>query len=227
MREKLYIIAFALIISAVASIVLTFANSVLKERIIRNRQLQIYVSVINVLGIEMDETAGFKEIERKFKDHTELISEEEFEAGKVKGMDIYRGVDEDGNTIGYAMKISGPGFWGSIAGFLAVEPDLKTIKGITFFQYEETPGLGGRIVEEEFQKQFVGKEIFKPDTDKPEFKLTPPRGKMFDPALVAKKDINEVDAITGATETSSALQRFMNRGLVNFQRIMKEKGLEQ
>ena len=36
MKERIYIIAFTLIISAVASTILTFTNSVLKERIERN-----------------------------------------------------------------------------------------------------------------------------------------------------------------------------------------------
>lgn len=225
MREKLYVIVFALVISAVAAIVLTFSNSVLKKRIERNRQLEIYMSVIKVLGIETDETAGFEEIERDFKNHTEAISKETMEAGEVRGMDIYRGIDDEGNTIGYAVKISGPGFWGPIAGFLALEPDLRTIKGLGFFQQEETPGLGGRIVEDEFVRQFVGKQVYAPGSDRTEFKLTPPRGRMFDLELVGKKDINEVDGITGATETTSALQRFMNKGLRAFQEIAEEKGL--
>ena len=48
---------------------------------------------------------------------------------------------------------------------------------------------------------------------------------MFDLELVGKKDINEVDGITGATETTSAFQRFMNKGLRAFQEIAEEKGL--
>jgi Na+-transporting NADH:ubiquinone oxidoreductase subunit C len=225
MREKLYVIVFALVISAAAAIVLTFSNAVLKERIERNRQLEVYMSVMKVLGIETDETAGFEAIERDFREHTEAISRETTEAGEVKGMDIYRGVDNEGNTIGYAVKISGPGFWGPIAGFLALEPDLKTIKGLDFFEQEETPGLGGRIVEDEFLRQFVGKQIYGPDTDKAGFKLTAPRGKMFDLELVGQKGINEVDGITGATETTSALQRFLNEGLKAFQEFAEEKGL--
>jgi len=226
MRDKLYVVIFAVVISAAASLVLTFANSVLKERIERNRQLEIYASVLDVLGIEIDETAGFKEMEGKFNRHAKLVSEETVKEGKIQGMDIYRGVDEKGETIGYALKISGAGFWGPIKGFLAVEPDMRTIKGLTFFEQEETPGLGGRIMEEEFQRQFVGKQIYATDSAKTEFRLTPPKGRMFDTELVGKKDINEVDAITGATETSGALERLLNRGLVAFQMIVEENDLE-
>ena len=226
MRDKLYVVVFALMISAVASIVLTFANSVLKERIRRNQQLEIYSSVLEVLGIEVDETADFRQIESAFNAHTELISEETIEAGEIRGLDIYKGIDENGNLIGYAMRIHGAGFWGPVKGFLAVETDLRTVKGIIFYEQEETPGLGGRIVEDEFRSQFIGKQIYGDGEEKPGLLLTPPAGRMFDPELVAKKRINEVDAITGATETSSALQRFMNKGLENFQIIMREKGLE-
>ena len=225
MKEKLYVIIFALVISTVAAIVLTFSNTVLKERIDRNKQLEVYRSVIRVLGVEVDENASFEEIEKVFREQTELISEEKIKAGKITGMDIYKGMDEDGNLIGYAMRIHGPGFWGPISGFLAVKPDLRTIMGIDLYEHEETPGLGGRIGEEGFKNQFVGKQIYDDGSDRIEFKLTPPKGRMFDPDLIAKKPINEVDAITGATETSSALQRFMNKGLRDFQGIAEEKGL--
>jgi Na+-transporting NADH:ubiquinone oxidoreductase subunit NqrC len=39
----------------------------------------------------------------------------------------------------------------------ALDPDLETVKGIEVLDHAETPGLGGRMTEEKFKKQFVGK----------------------------------------------------------------------
>ncbi len=226
MKEKLYVIVFALVISAAASVILTFSNSVLKERIERNKELELYTSVLSVLEIELDGDENFEEIEQKFREHAKQIYREEEVGGKIKGLDIYRGV-KDGEVVGYVIKIAGAGFWGPIKGFIALEPDMKTIKGITFYEQEETPGLGGRIVEKEFQEQFVkGKAIYSAEGDLG-FYLTPAKGPLFD--LVGKQGTefaNEVDAITGATETSSALQKFLNKALDTFDEIKRKNNLE-
>ncbi|PKK96399.1 MAG: hypothetical protein CVV58_06550, partial [Tenericutes bacterium HGW-Tenericutes-3] len=51
------------------------------------------------------------------------------------------------------------GLWSTLYGYLALETDLKTIKGISFYKHAETPGLGGEIDKPEFQKNFYGKKI--------------------------------------------------------------------
>src|SRR3990172_5499570 len=70
--------------------------------------------------------------------------------------------------------------------FICIEPDMETLKGIEILHHNETPGLGGRITEEQFKKQFVGKKL------KP--KILVVRGRNAG-------GNNEVDAITGATNT--------------------------
>lgn len=43
------------------------------------------------------------------------------------------------------LPIEGKGLWSTLYGFLAMDKDMKTIKGITFYAHAETPGLGGEI----------------------------------------------------------------------------------
>jgi len=98
--------------------------------------------------------------------------------------------------IAVAVPFSGTGLWGPIRGVLALEPDFTTIRGIRFFDQQETPGLGGEIGAKWFQDQFVGKRIVSAGGD-PGFRITKPGG---------STQINSVDGITGATMTSERVQ---------------------
>ena len=66
---------------------------------------------------------------------------------------------ENGQIDGYAIPISGKGLWSTLYGFFAIEPDGRTVKGITFYRHKETPGLGGEVDKEWFQNNFIGKKF--------------------------------------------------------------------
>lgn len=104
-------------------------------------------------------------------------------------------------------EFSGPGLWGEIKGLIALYPDLKTIYGMRILYQEETPGLGARIKEESFLNKFKDKIII------PEIKLVSPN---------EVKRANEVEAITGATMTSRALEQILNQNLQRFLNKVKE-----
>jgi Na+-transporting NADH:ubiquinone oxidoreductase subunit C len=101
-----------------------------------------------------------------------------------------------GRPLAVAVPFSGTGLWGPIRGVLALEPDFTTIRGIRFFDQQETPGLGGEIGAQWFQDQFVGKRIVSAGGD-PGFQITKPG---------AATAINSVDGITGATMTSDRVE---------------------
>ena len=63
----------------------------------------------------------------------------------------------------YIFPISGKGLWSTLFGFLALDSDKNTVKGITFYKHKETPGLGGEVDKEWFQRNFIGKKIFNSD----------------------------------------------------------------
>ena len=70
---------------------------------------------------------------------------------------------------GYIIPISGKGLWSTLKGFVYIiqnEDDLGnskngeyTIKGISFYEHKETPGLGGEIDKVEVKKRYLGKLI--------------------------------------------------------------------
>ena len=45
----------------------------------------------------------------------------------------------------YAIPISGYGLWSTLYGYFSVEGDGQTVRGITFYQHGETPGLGAEV----------------------------------------------------------------------------------
>ena len=103
--------------------------------------------------------------------------------------------------------VGGPGFWGPVSGMVAVNPQASRILGIAFYKHSETPGLGGRITEEWFTNQFAGIPLYPIEGEKKIFYLKPQGGKQAP---------NELDAITGATGTSRAVESFLNQDLDHF-----------
>lgn len=115
---------------------------------------------------------------------------ENVEAVKKDDFVFYRGKDQAA-----AFEFKGPGLWGPIYGIISLNPDLKTVRRIRILHQEETPGLGARIADNSYLNQFKNKE-FVPSL-------------VFTPAGSAKAN-NEVDAITGATGSSKALEKLLN-----------------
>jgi Na+-transporting NADH:ubiquinone oxidoreductase subunit C len=90
---------------------------------------------------------------------------------------------------------------------VGVDPHATKILGIAFYKHTETPGLGGRITEDWFSSQFKGLPLHPIEGDQKIFYIKP-AGTRGAP--------NELDAITGATNTSSAVEAFLNDDLDYF-----------
>jgi Na+-translocating ferredoxin:NAD+ oxidoreductase RnfG subunit len=123
-------------------------------------------------------------------------------------------------VVGYAFPIWGVGFWATIRGYLAVGPDGTRTLGIAFLEHAETPGLGGRITEQGFRDQFVGLDVSRQvggrfvtiGRERPTSAADPRYGRY-------------ADAITGATGTSLAVERFLNADIARFRQAAAAAGL--
>jgi Na+-transporting NADH:ubiquinone oxidoreductase subunit C len=109
------------------------------------------------------------------------------------GKTIYKAADGS-----IAFEFSGAGSQGAIRGIIALGPNRQAIKGLTIVKHSETPGLGSRVLSPDNLVNFQNKKIMP--------KL------MIVAAGTATAD-NEVDAITGATLTSKALERMLNENV--------------
>ncbi|HCH26741.1 MULTISPECIES: Na(+)-translocating NADH-quinone reductase subunit C [Psychrobacter] len=82
---------------------------------------------------------------------------------KPKYAKVYVKSDDAGNPEMVVLPIQGYGLWGTIYGFLTLESDMNTIKGISFYEHKETPGLGARIEEPEWRAQWSGIQSYDED----------------------------------------------------------------
>lgn len=109
-------------------------------------------------------------------------------------------IEKNGEKI-YVIPLRGAGLWGPVWGNIALKSDFNTIAGVTFDHKGETPGLGAEITTRLFCDQFTNKTIF---DDKGEFvSIKVKKGGAL--TLPANMQIHGVDAITGGTITSDAV----------------------
>jgi electron transport complex protein RnfG len=109
---------------------------------------------------------------------------------------IYVGRDAEGRATGFAALAAEPGFQDVIALVYGFDPRSGRLLGMKVLESKETPGLGDKIEKDrEFVAQFRGRE----------------------PPLRAVKRATgapgEIDAISGATISSRAVVRIINRSL--------------
>ena len=130
----------------------------------------------------------------QYKQHIEEHEEQELHLFYEKENDVI------------AVSFSGGGFQGLISLIVALDGD--TISGFKIVSQKETPGLGARITEESFQNSFIGKRV----------------SEGISMRKLGEAGDEEFNAITGATETSRALERILNRGFKRYFQVVKNKG---
>jgi len=123
----------------------------------------------------------------------------------VGGRTVYECVAPGKESVGFVA--GGMGFWDRIDVVVTLAPDLQKILNVQVLDQKETPGLGARIEEAWFTDQFKGLSVAWE---------APAESRILVGANPAPNAANEVDAITGATQTSMALMRFLNDELAAF-----------
>lgn len=121
-----------------------------------------------------------------------------YEQANVKGMEIYKVFDDLKNISGYSVVLEGNGFQGKIRLMMGLEKDLNKITSLEILEQVETPGLGSKITEDPFKKQFNSLQtipqvnyVKNEEPDQP----------------------NEIQAITGATISSKSVVAIINAGI--------------
>jgi electron transport complex protein RnfG len=110
---------------------------------------------------------------------------------------VYAGYTADGKFVGYAIPAAGAGFQDTIRLIYGFDPAKERIVGMEVLESRETPGLGDRIYDDEhFHHQFLDLAV-KPTVELVKHEPTAP---------------NQVDAITGATISSTAVVKIVNSG---------------
>jgi len=104
----------------------------------------------------------------------------------------------------YIFPVYGRGLWDNIWGYIALETDLKTIKGARFDHAGETPGLGARITEGEIQNRFIGKKMYDNAGQFVSVRMLKGERNPSD-----KLDEHHVDGLSGATLTTKGVNEMI------------------
>lgn len=120
--------------------------------------------------------------------------------GSAKEMaPVYLGRDANGEVIGFAITTEEPGFQDIIRAIYGYDPATDQIIGMEILESKETPGLGDKIFKDAaFRANFTALAV------QPEI-ITAKKGEKTEP--------NEVEAITGATISSKAVTRLLQKGM--------------
>ena len=126
------------------------------------------------------------------------VTTETKNATSVTILSAYK-MTKDGADAGYCVEVGPTGFGGAVDTMVGIDSDGK-VTGISVISASsETPGLGARSTEPEFQAQFAGE---------------------VGTEVAVAKDGGSIDALTGATITSRAV----SEGVVAAAQFAAEQG---
>jgi len=172
------------IITAVTASLLAWVNMVTADKIAQNAVLA--------------ENEALREV---------MVNAESFEMldeASAKGYGaqaIYIAKDASGEEIGLCVKMAQNGYGGEIISVIGVDTE-GIVTGVSIISHSETPGLGAKLVKDDFKGQFTGK------------------GEVSVVKAGAKD--NEVNAISGATISSRALAGSVNSAVSILKQIKGE-----
>ncbi|MCP4379048.1 MAG: FMN-binding protein [bacterium] len=197
MKSNFYTIAYAAILALVCATALTAVNALTKEDYENNKKAKKAREIMRVLDVSFDKNTPAKKIieiqEEKVK--------KDIAKAELYGVEMVYFSDHPNEGRLWAITFEGEGMWKPIKGLLCLRSDMKTIHRLTFYEQEETPGLGAKIAKPKFQEKFRGKFIYD-KSGKPGVLLKRPG---------SHSGNHEVDAITGATITSGKVQVMLNK----------------
>jgi len=127
-------------------------------------------------------------------------------AGKTIRYSVFEAKTE-GQLAGWVVQTAGQGYADKIEMLIGLDPMIEKITGIFVLDQKETPGLGNKIVTDEWRSQFLAKSTAQP--------LATVKGKA--------SAGNEIDAITGATISSKAVTDIINAAVHNLRNPLIEK----
>ena len=111
---------------------------------------------------------------------------------------------KNGSTVEkIILPVYGKGLWSTLYGFLALEGDLNTVAGLTFYEHKETPGLGGEVDNPNWKAIWPGKKIY---DDKGDIRLEVVKGQVNPNSEIVN---HQIDGLTGATITSRGVSNLI------------------
>jgi Na+-transporting NADH:ubiquinone oxidoreductase subunit C len=132
-------------------------------------------------------------------------------------------VKKEGRLDQVVLPVNGKGLWSTMYGFLALDSDLNTVRGMTFYEHAETPGLGGEVDNPKWKALWPGKNVYD-DQGSVQFKLI--KGSVDQGSPEA---IYQVDGLAGATLTANGVTHMVqywlgDHGFKTFLKRLRSEG---
>lgn len=245
-----YIFIFAAVLCFVCSIMISSANVGLRERQEINKILDKQKSVLQAAWlVQPGEKVNRARVEELFKNVRPRIIE--LSTGEVLGevnadtfdenslpsipapannagirelkeqVKIYEIMEGDKVTM-FVLPVVGKGLWSTMSGFLALDADTRTIRGLTYYDQAETPGLGGEVVNPKWKALWQGRLAYDENWN---VKIAVIKG----PAGSVEQNPYAVDGLSGATLTSRGVTNMLQfwlgeNGFAPFLKSFRESG---
>ena len=178
-------------VSLVCSVLVASAAIVLKPRQEQNELEYQQRIILEVAGL-YEPGANVSELYAAIEE-----TSVELASGEPAPVFLVKAGDEIEQVI---LPVQGAGLWGTMYGYLAVEADGRTARGLQFYQHIETPGLGDGVDKPAWQAQWAGKRLFDDNGDPlvEVVKGPAPEGSDY-----------QIDGLAGATLTGRGVSIFV------------------
>ena len=197
-NSNTYIIIYSTIMVVIVAFLLAFVSQTLKPMQDANVTLDTEKQILNSLNLR-----GLSD-EEAHATFEKIVAFDE-------AQNVYVCTLENGD-VKYVLPLKGQGMWGGISCFLAIDSDKNTVYGAYFNHESETAGLGAEIKDNaDWQAKFQGKKIFA-DGDDSTIALS---------VVKAVNNETTVDAVTGATVTSTAVSKMLQDQLAKYMDFLK------
>jgi Na+-transporting NADH:ubiquinone oxidoreductase subunit C len=132
---------------------------------------------------------------------------------------------KDGDSLEQVvLPVRGKGLWSTLYAYVAVDSDLNTIRGVSFYEHGETPGLGGEVENPRWQKGWQDKSLYD-QSDQLALSVVK-SGTQASP----EEQSYQIDGLSGATITTQGVDSMMqfwfgDHGFKPFFEQLKNGGL--
>jgi len=233
-QSNLYIVIYAAVLTIVCGGLLALASEGLKEKQQFNialEQKQNILATVVELKEGQDVNVLYRQLVKEYvidyqgsikegiKPQDVNLAAEYKKPAEQRLLPVYEFKNESDSTkIDYVvLPVYGFGLWNDIWGFVALESDLNTIRGVKFDHKGETPGLGARISsDDELQARYKGKSIYE---DSKLVSVTMMKGEGNDYG----DDPHKVDGMSGATLTAKGVNNMLTDYLTSYENYLKKK----
>jgi Na+-transporting NADH:ubiquinone oxidoreductase subunit C len=189
-NKRVSLVLFTIAVTVVFIAPISFAYLLTKPIVALNEEVYLKRAVLAAAGLEVP--ASNADAKALFDGRVEVLASPATASGPAPEP-VYRVRDRSGAVAGWVITRTGPGLWGDITAVVGFAADRERLSGLEFLKQSETPGLGARISEPWFKRQFRGK-----------------RGPFSTVGEGEPSKENEFDAVTGATITSGAVKAILN-----------------